>query len=82
MKNVLPFFIIFILFSFIKLQKLSLTSHTSNKFPIKTGTYMDLINVNIECPNYGIFKNFIMLVSAEFFDIDAVEFSFIFKDFF
>ena len=60
MKNVLPFFIIFILFSFIKLQKLSLTSHTSNKFPIKTGTYMDLINVNIECPNYGVFKNFII----------------------
>lgn len=60
MKNVLPFFIIFILFSFIKLQKLSLTSHTSNKFPIKTGTYMDLIDVNIECPNKGVFKNFII----------------------
>ena len=58
MKNILSFFIIFILFSFIKLQKLTPTTYNSAKFPLKTNSYMDFIDMKVECPNRGVMKNF------------------------
>lgn len=52
--------ILTILFSS-KATKLDLTTYYSDKIPIKTGSWIDLLNVRIACPNRGVFKNFVLL---------------------
>ena len=39
-------------------QKLQLNSYSSQPVAMKTGTWYDLINILVECPNSGVIKNF------------------------
>lgn len=41
-------------------QYLSLTSHKSNLKKITTGTWKDLLDLKVECPNRGVLKNFVL----------------------
>ena len=54
------FFILIIVFNQTNQQYLSLTSHQTPKYPLKTGTWKDLLGVMVECPNSGILKNFVL----------------------
>ena len=44
-----------------KSMKLDLTTYYSDKIPIRYGTWYDLVNVKVACPNKGVMKNFVLL---------------------
>jgi hypothetical protein len=54
------FFILIIIINQSNQQKLSLTSHQTDKFPLSTGTWKDLLGLKVECPNRGVLKNFVL----------------------
>ena len=56
----LSIFIILIVINQSNQQYLSLTSHSTSKYPLRTGTWKDLLGVKVECPNGGILKNFVL----------------------
>ena len=61
MKSILPSLILFFLvFIYTNQQKLSLKSYSTDHYQINTGTWADLLNVKVECPNNGVLKNFIL----------------------
>ena len=39
---------------------LSLNKYETNKYPLTTGTWKDLLGITVECPNGGIIKNFVL----------------------
>lgn len=57
MKNIL-IFLMSILLTLTNQQKLQLKSYSSQPVAIKTGTWYDLLNILVECPNNGVIKNF------------------------
>ena len=60
MKAKLLFYLFLLFFSLTKEQKLTLTKYIGPKYKVKTGTWTDLLDVSVDCPNKGIFKNFIL----------------------
>ena len=59
-KCLLFFILIIIITINLSNEKLSLTSHQTDKFPLSTGTWKDLLNLKVECPNRGVLKNFVL----------------------
>ena len=51
-------------------QYLSLTSHSTNRIQISTGTWKDLLEVKVECPNRGVLKNFVLRKDSTHFWYD------------
>lgn len=61
MKSILSFSILFFLaFIYTNQQKLSLKSYSTDHYPVRTGTWKDLIQAKVECPNNGVLKNFVL----------------------
>ena len=54
------FFILLIIINQSNQQYLSLTSDRTKGYPLKTGTWKDLLGVVVECKNGGILKNFVL----------------------
>ena len=52
--------LILTLLSFTEQQKLDLTKYETKHYPVRTGTWKDLLDVVVECPNKGVLKNFIL----------------------
>ena len=57
---ILMILIIIIIINQTNQQYLSLTSHKSNLKTITTGTWKDLLDLKVECPNRGVLKNFVL----------------------
>ena len=56
----LLFLILIIIMNQSNQQYLSLTSHSTDKIQISTGTWKDLLGLKVECPNRGVLKNFVL----------------------
>ena len=54
------FFILLVIINQSNQQYLSLTSDRTIGYPLKTGTWKDLLGVVVECKNGGILKNFVL----------------------
>lgn len=46
--------------SFTQGQKLTLSSYRTPDYSFSTGTWKDLLNVAVQCPNRGVLKNFVL----------------------
>ena len=66
----LLFLILIIIINQSNQQYLSLTSHSTNRIPISTGTWKDLLGVKVECPNRGVLKNFVLRKDSSYFWYD------------
>ena len=61
MKSILSSsFLFFLLIIYTNQQKLSLKSYSTQHYKVSTGTWKDLLQVKVECPNNGVLKNFIL----------------------
>lgn len=60
-------FILVIIINQTNQQYLSLTSHSTNKYLLKTGSWKDLLGVVVACPNGGILKNFVLKKDSTYF---------------
>ena len=56
----LQLYLILILFIVSKQQKLELTTYETNRYQKSNRGWNDLLNFEVECPNKGIFKNFVL----------------------
>ena len=56
----LQLYLILILFIVSKQQKLELTTHETNRYQNSYRGWYDLLRFEVECPNRGIFKNFVL----------------------
>ena len=56
----LLFILFFILFISTQQQKLDLKTYTTTHYPVQTESWLDLLNVEVKCPNYGVMKNFVL----------------------
>ena len=59
--------LIFSIFISSKATKLDLTTYYSEKIPVKTGSWYDLLNYAIACPNRGVFKNLVLLKNNNYY---------------
>lgn len=59
MKNIV-IILACILLVFSNQQKLSLTTHTTEKYKMSSKTWQDLLNVEVDCPFNGVIKNFVL----------------------
>ena len=59
-RTYLQIAIFFIIFIYSKEQKLSLETYTTKKYKFYYNSYYDLFNVQVECPNMGVMKNFVL----------------------
>ena len=66
----LLFMILIIIINQSNQQYLSLTSHSTNRIQISTGTWKDLLEVKVECPNRGVLKNFVLRKDSTHFWYD------------
>ena len=57
MKNNIYLLIILMTISLTEQQTLTLTSYSTPKYRVKTNSWQDLIGIQVECPNDGVFKN-------------------------
>jgi len=60
-------FIFLIMFNQTNQQYLSLTSHTTTKYKLNTGTWKDLLGITVQCPHRGILKNFVLRKDSKYF---------------
>lgn len=60
MKTKLFLYLFLLFFSITKEQNLTLQDYSGQKHLVLTDTWQDLLNVTVECPNRGVFKNFIL----------------------
>lgn len=54
------FILLSILFISTQQQKLNLKTYTTTHYPVQTESWLDLLNVEVKCPNYGVLKNFVL----------------------
>ena len=58
---------IFMTISLTEQQTLSLRKYYSPNYAIKKNSWLDLINIKVECPNDGVFKNVKLIVEKKTF---------------
>ena len=57
MKYNICLLVILMTISLTEQQTLSLKSYSTLRYRIVTNSWRDLINIQVECPNDGVFKN-------------------------